>query len=175
MIFPFAGCVVITLSISILTPALLLKTAPRMSSLSPLCRNGLSCSCSTKQEGYGMTTYMSHILRNADRAGFPTAAEYDGQFRIQWAERKLPWQIFRGDILFEVEDHIRHQRGSRPFRACGTGSGAFTRHCFRFNKRGGCTKRSCPYSHRCSICRRTNHGAFTCRAADKAIPATHVK
>ena len=127
------------------------------------------------QEGYGMTTYMSHILRIADRAGFPTAAEYDGQFRIQWAERTLPWEIFRGDILFEVEDHLRHQRGTRPFRAGGTGSGAFTRHCFRFNKRGGCTKRSCPYSHRCSICRRTNHGASTCRATDKAIPGTHVK
>ena len=127
------------------------------------------------QEGYGMTTYMSHILRIADRAGFPTAAEYDGQFRIQWAERKLPWEIFRGDILFEVEDHIRHQRGPRPFRAGGTGPGAFTRHCFRFNKRGGCTKRSCPYSHHCSICRRTNHGASTCRAADKAILATRVK
>ena len=95
-----------------------------------------------------MTTYMSHILRFADRAGFPTAAEYDGQFRIQWAERILPWEIFRGDILFEVEDHIRHQRGTRPFCAGGTGSGAFTRHCFRFNKRGACTKRSCPYSHR---------------------------
>ena len=100
------------------------------------------------QEGYGVTTCMSHILRIADRAGFPTAAKYDGQFRIQWAERTLPWEIFRGDILFEVEDHIRHQRGTRPFRAGGTGSGAFTRHCFRFNKRGGCTKRSYPYSHR---------------------------
>jgi len=55
-----------------------------------------------------MTTYMSHILRIADRASFPTAAEYDGQFRIQWAERKLPWEIFRGDILFDVEDHILH-------------------------------------------------------------------
>ena len=42
-----------------------------------------------QQEDYGMTTHMSYILRIADRAGFPTAAEYDGQFRIQWAERKL--------------------------------------------------------------------------------------
>ena len=58
-------------------------------------------------EAIPLINYQSHIMRLTIRSSIRVAFEYDGHFRTQRALHPIPWDVFRVDLLFEVDDYLK--------------------------------------------------------------------
>ena len=121
-------------------------------------------------EAIPLINYQSHIMRLAHRSSTRVAFEYDGHFRMQRANNPIPWDIFRVDFLFEVEDYLKvnTSRPRQPFLP--RGGARFVRVCYRFNSDRGCSVVKCAFSHVCQTCTKRGHPKMLCSTTKR--PAT---
>ena len=113
-------------------------------------------------EAIALVNYQSHIIRLSIRSSVRVALQYDGHFRMQRASHLIPWDVFRGDLLFEVEDYLKVPT-SQPHQPFPTRGGARTsRVCYRYNSDKGCPNPKCPYDHNCLSCGKRGHPRPQC-------------
>ena len=128
--------------------------------------------------------YMHIVRMAAARFGGRGWLEYDRQFRMrQQSHPSRSWSVIDGELwaMFVAAPGSPYYAGSggqgaggpytyagkqrfsnlsrgnfkQPFRSFG--------YCFAFN-RSGCPKPQCKYTHKCSTCQATGHGAASCKA-----------
>jgi len=109
--------------------------------------------------------YASTIQKLAQQAGVGAALSYDKSFR-QWKEddpSQLPWEQLNVELFNQALAMGLTQKAQvppSPARAFQSSRSC----CFRFNNTGTCTRRPCPYDHKCLQCGGP-HSRKTCAKA----------
>ncbi len=121
-------------------------------------------------EAIPLINYQSHIMRLSVRSSIRVALQYDGHFRMQRATHPIPWDVFRVDILFEVEDYLKvpSSRPRQPFP--NRGGARQSRVCYRFNSEKGCLHPKCIFDHTCTSCGKKGHPKTQCASQKRPNP-----
>ncbi|KAF4699407.1 hypothetical protein FOZ63_016719, partial [Perkinsus olseni] len=105
--------------------------------------------------------YCNALTKLAAQHSPTLSAKYDALVREKWAVKSVTnsdFDISHETSTLDLEAMVLLQNDASK---AGRGQRSTANYCNNFNNKGpgGCTRKNCPYSHRCRICRNSNHGA----------------